>query len=45
MMKFLPNKYFYFQTKLSQIVDEMIVECQENYHLNTPYSCIKYCDS
>ncbi|CAD8097972.1 unnamed protein product [Paramecium primaurelia] len=45
MMKFLPNRYFYFQTKMNQIVDQMIVECQENYGLINPYSCSSYCNS
>ncbi|CAD8197264.1 unnamed protein product [Paramecium pentaurelia] len=44
MMKFLPNKYFYFQAKLDQIVEQMIVECIEGYQLVSTYQCSKYCD-
>ncbi|CAD8092588.1 unnamed protein product [Paramecium primaurelia] len=44
MMKFLPNNFFYFQAKLDQIVEQMIVECIEGYQLVSSYQCSKYCD-
>ncbi|CAD8112942.1 unnamed protein product [Paramecium sonneborni] len=44
LMKFLPNNYFYFQTKLDQMMTQQIVECQDGYHFVSSYKCNKYCD-
>ncbi|CAK67646.1 unnamed protein product (macronuclear) [Paramecium tetraurelia] len=45
MMKFLPNKYFYFQAKFDNWLLQMIVECQDNYFLGQYFQCHKKCDS
>ncbi|CAD8193801.1 unnamed protein product [Paramecium octaurelia] len=45
MMNFLPNKQFYFQSRLNQWLLQMIVECQENYYIDSNFICHKKCDS
>ncbi|CAD8169287.1 unnamed protein product [Paramecium pentaurelia] len=44
MMQFLPNKYFYFQSKFDQMLSQIAVECKEGYQLSSSAECSKYCD-
>ncbi|CAD8172126.1 unnamed protein product [Paramecium pentaurelia] len=44
MMKFLPNQYFYFQSKFDQVLSQIVVECIEGYRLSPYFGCFKNCD-